>query len=120
LARNNQVGIETESPRKVTLSVSGVYQNGEIVEVNSRVSRHLQGPAGLYSGHIDVEIANPDGSVATTTGVPTFPHFIKRGSKHAARFSIQMAVRIERGTVVRLSFIRGKHDDDRGCLRSRA
>ena len=58
-ARDSLLSIKTESPRKVTLSVSGIYQKGENVEVTGRVWRHRSSPAGLYSGHVDVEITNP-------------------------------------------------------------
>ena len=67
-------------------------------------------PSGLYSGHVDVEIVDSDGTVAASTGVPTVPHFIKKGLKNTARFSTQVNAQIEPGTVVRLSFHRGKHD----------
>ena len=104
--------IKTESPRKVSLSVSGIYQRGEYVEVSGRVWRHRLSPAGLFSGHVDVEIVNSDGTVAATNGVPTFPRFLKRGLRHTARFSTQIEGRVDPGTVVRLSFHRGKHDSE--------
>jgi hypothetical protein len=112
LVRDSRLSIKTESPRKVTLSVSGIYQRGENVEVTGRVWRSRLSLAGLYSGHVDVEIANPDGTVAASTGVATTPRFIKRGLGRGARFSTQVAARIERGTAVRLSFHRGKHDNE--------
>ena len=111
LARDSRLSIKTESPQKVTLSVSGIYQNGENVEVTGRVWRHRSSPAGLYSGHVDVEITNPDGTVAATTGVRTFPRFIKRGLRHTARFSTHIKAEVEQGTVVHLRFHRGEHDD---------
>lgn len=110
LAHDDRVTIQTESPRKVSLSVSGIYQRGEYVEVSGRVWRHRLSPSGLYSGHVDVEVVDPDGKISTTAGVPTFPRFIKRGLRHTARFSAQIEAQIERGTVVRLKFHRGKHD----------
>lgn len=110
LARGRQLTIQTESPPKITLSVSGIYQKGETVEINGRVWRHRMSPSGLYSGHVDVEIVDPDGTVAASTGVPTFPRFIRRGLGRTARFSTQVSAQIEPGTVVRLSFHRGKHD----------
>ena len=111
LARDSRLSIKTESPRKVTLSVSGIYQKGENVEVTGRVWRHRLSPAGLYSGHVDVEITNPDGTAAAITGVRTYPRFIKRGLRHTARFSTQVKAEVEQGTVVLLRFHRGEHDD---------
>jgi len=110
LARDSGVTIQTESPRKISLSVSGIYQQGEYVEISGRVRRHPLSPSGLYSGHVDVEITDPDGTVRATTGVPTSPRFIKKGLKHTARFSTQVEAQVEQGTVIRLTFHRGKHD----------
>lgn len=110
LAQDDRVTIQTESPRKVSLSVSGVYQRGGFVEVSGRVWRHRLSPTGIYSGHVDVEVVVPDGTISTTTGVPTYPRFIRRGLRHTARFSAQVEAQVQQGTVIRLEFHRGSHN----------
>jgi len=110
LARDSRVTIQTESPRKVSLSAGGIYQKRDNVEISGRVSRHRLRPAGRYSGHFDVEIIDPDGTVVATTDVPTTPRFIKKSLRHAARFSTQIEAQVAHGSVVRLRFHRGKHD----------
>ena len=37
LVRDNRVTIQTESPRKITLSVNGVYQKGAYLEISGGV-----------------------------------------------------------------------------------
>ena len=110
LAHDDRVMIQFESPRRFSVSVSGIYQKGIHVEVSGRVWRHRLGPSGLYSGHVDVEIVDSDGMVTTTTGVPTSPRYIKRGLRHTARFSTQVEAQIENGAVLRLRFHREKHN----------
>ena len=110
LAHDDRVTIQSESPRKVSLSVSGISQNGKYVEVSGRVWRHRLSPSGLYRGHVDVEIVESDGTVKIATGVPTSPRYIKRGLRHTARFSTQVEAQVEHGAVLRLRFHREKHN----------
>jgi len=112
LARDSGLAVKIESPPKVSTSVSGIYQDGENVEISGRVWRHRLGSSGLYSGHVDVEIENPDGSISEKTGVPTFPHFIRRGLRHAVWFSTKFTAEIRQGTIVHVRFHRGRHDDE--------
>ena len=112
LARAGGVTIQIESPQKVSLSVNGIYQQGDYVEISGRVRRHDLSPSGLYRGHVDVEIVESDGTVKTATGISTFPRFLKKGLRHTARFSTQLEGQIDQGTVVRLRFHRGDHDSE--------
>jgi len=109
LARDGQVTIQIESPLKSTLAVSGIYQEEEFVEISGRVWRHSLSFGVLYTGHVDVRISDPDGTVASVSDVPCYPRDIKKGSRNSATFSTRIKTQMNLGTVVRLRFHRGNH-----------
>ena len=112
LAHDNRLTICTESPQYTTLWVSGVYQNGEELEISGRVWRHPLSPIVLYTGHVDVDIVGADGRMVAKNDVPCNPRFIKKGSGKSSRFSARVMARVDQGGVIRLTFHRGEHGSD--------
>jgi hypothetical protein len=112
LVRDRRLTICTESPKYTTLWVSGVYQNGEEIEISGRVWRHPLSPSVSYTGHVDVDIVGSDGRFVAKNDVRCNPRNIKKGSGKSSRFSARVMGRVDQGGVIRLTFHRGEHGSD--------
>lgn len=108
LLRRGEVSVQTEAPRHITLSVSGVYQVENQVEVSGRVWRHRSSPSGLYTGHIDAEIVHPDGKVTSFHDVASRLSNIRKGLGRRAFFVAKIEGRLDQGSKLRLEFHRGR------------
>jgi hypothetical protein len=114
LVEEGRLEIETEAPEEITISVKGVFEEEELVEIKGVVWWQPGSPDELYTAHIDIEILGSDGSATTEAGVPLRRIFLHRAIRQRARFSALVEPFVMEGATVRVIFHRDPHDDPAG------
>jgi hypothetical protein len=114
LVEEGQLKIETEAPEEITISVKGIYEEDELVEIKGVVWWQRGSPEELYAAHIDIEIVGSDGSVTTDVGVPLRRIFLHRAKRQRARFSGLVRTSVRGDATIRVIFHYCPHDGPAG------
>ncbi len=99
------VTVDPVNTSYVRVKVSAVAQNGEDAIVRGRLSRRSMTRHGNYSGHVDIEVIAPDGSVHVELGVMITPYEIPRRQMGRSLFDAHFPYQFQDGAIVRVYFV---------------
>ena len=114
LVEESQLKIDTEAPEEITISVKGVYEEDELVDIKGVVWWQPGSPDELYTAHVDIEIVGSDGPVTAEVGVPLRRIFLHRAKRQRARFSALVEPLVMEDATLRVIFHQGPHDEPSG------
>jgi hypothetical protein len=115
LVEEGRLRIETEAPEEITISVKGVYEEDELVEIKGVVWWQRGSPDELYSAHIDIQVVRGENTVINENGVPLRRIFVFRGgTRQRARFSGLVEPFVIEDATLRVIFHQGMHDEPAG------
>jgi hypothetical protein len=85
LYKQGLINVERQGTRYVYISSVFIYQEEDSVVIRGSVRRRYFSPGGIYRGHVDIVIADADGTKIYKNATVTFPRDVPgRGTRRSS------------------------------------
>jgi hypothetical protein len=102
LVENGTVSLEFVPNKGIPVSKAYVYQDGGDLVILGKVKRSY-GSANV-TGHVDIEILDPDGITLKKTTATHVPRIVRRKGARETSFTVRLPIIPPKGASIRLSY----------------
>lgn len=111
LIEQGVVTVDIEKTQPVYVSHATVYREAGETVVSGEARFPIWVRYGMFRGHIDVDVASPNGDVLKQHEIKVVRRRIPKVAGRRAGFSTRFSVPPVQGTIVHIAYHEGKHEN---------
>lgn len=107
----DEIAVDIISGSNALITQAVARQSEGSILIDGKVRRKVVGGRGIIKGHVDVTLLNSEGQVLHQTVAECDPRIIPNRGTLTSSFSTQIPLVVPKGSLVRLRFHNGPHND---------